>query len=130
MLKDRRFFITLQGRNSRWRILKEGFPQESVMAPIIFNVYTNYQLTREETQHFAYGDDLAVMAHGHNQEMVENKLEKMFETPRNHLKPNPSKTQVCAFNNCKKQANRNRSKMARRISQTLRHTDILIRDIR
>jgi len=99
MLKDRRFYVTLQGRNSRWRIQKEGLPQGSVMAPTLFNVYTNDQPIGEETQHFAYADDLAVMAQGDNFEMVENKLEEMLETlgqyyHRNHLKPNPSKTQV------------------------------------
>lgn len=81
------------------------------MASKLFNVYTIDQPIGEETEHFAYADDLAVMAKGDNFEMVEKKLEEMLETlgqyyHRNHLKPNPSKTQVCVFHLCNKQVNR------------------------
>lgn len=72
-----RFYVTLQGRNSRWRVQKEGLPQGSVMAPTLFNVYTNDQPIGEDSQHFVCANDLAVMAQGDNFEMVENKLEKI-----------------------------------------------------
>jgi len=59
----------------------------------------------------AYADDLAVMTQVEHFEMVNNKLVKMLGTlgqyyHRNQLKPNPSKTQICAFNLRNKQANR------------------------
>lgn len=86
------------------------------MAPTLFNVYTNDQPIGEQTQHFAYTDanvhiHLIVMAQCDNIEMVENKLEIMLKTleqyyHRNHLKSNPSKTQVYAFHLRDKQTNR------------------------
>lgn len=46
-------------KNSKLRIQNDGLPQK--MASIIFNIYTNDQLIRNETKHFIYTDDLAVL---------------------------------------------------------------------
>jgi len=49
------------------------------MTPTLFNVHINDQPIGEETQHFKYADDPAVMTQGDNFEMVEIKLEKCWK---------------------------------------------------
>jgi len=69
---------------------------------MLFNVYTNDQPICDRTKHFIYADDLALTAQGLKFEIVENALKKTLEELTryyytNRLKPNPTKTQVCAF---------------------------------
>ena len=39
MLENRLFFVELGGKKSRWRRLKNGLPQGSVLALLLFNIY-------------------------------------------------------------------------------------------
>ena len=42
-LSNSRFFVQLNDKKSRWRSQKNGFPRGSVLALLLFNIYTNDQ---------------------------------------------------------------------------------------
>jgi len=71
-----------------------------VLAPVLFNIYTNYQPLLPTCKHFLYADDLA--AQYDTFEKVESTLEVglacLGEYYRdNHLTPKPATTQIGAF---------------------------------
>lgn len=102
LLENRRFFVEFQGRRSRWRNQRNGLPQGSVLAPILFNIYTNDQPLPENTKSFIYADDLALTTQTDTFDEAEISLTAALEElgtyyEKNQLKPNPAKTQICAF---------------------------------
>ena len=81
---------------------KNGLPQGSVLALLLFNIYTNDQPLPEITQRFPYTDDLCITAQNKSFEMVEQHLRKALPIltlyyQNNRLKSNPAKTQSCLF---------------------------------
>ncbi|XP_050066097.1 uncharacterized protein LOC126555181 [Aphis gossypii] len=99
LLRNRRYCVELEGKVSKWRIQKNGLPQGSVLAPTLFNIYTNDQpiLTQAGVKHFIYADDTALAAQGDTFQDVESTLEESLRVlfdyyDENFLKPNPSKT--------------------------------------
>jgi len=70
--------VELQGKKSRWRTQKNGLVQGSILAPLLFNIYTNDKPTPLGTQRFIYAIDLALTSQNHS-----------FED--NWLKPKPNK---------------------------------------
>ena len=61
LVRNRRFtFTTGDSKQSRLRRLKNGVPQGSVLALLLFNIYT-YDLPSMISKTFAYADDLALL---------------------------------------------------------------------
>ena len=102
LLENRRFFVELDGRKSRWRNQKNGLPQGSVLAPTLFNIYTNDQPEFDDIRRFIYADDLCLATQSASFETIETRLTEALEGltdyyAKNSLNANPGKTQVCAF---------------------------------
>ena len=62
--------ITGNGQRSRLRRLENGVPQGSVLAPLLFNIYT-YDLPATISRKYAYADDLTIMHAGGDWQAVE-----------------------------------------------------------
>ena len=61
LVRNQRFILTTgDSKQSRLRRLKNGVPQGSVLAPLLFNIYT-YDLPSMISRKFAYADDLALL---------------------------------------------------------------------
>jgi len=61
MADNRSFTLTTgNGERSRLRRLKNGVPQGSVLAPLLFNIYIP-DLPSTASRKYAYADDLAIM---------------------------------------------------------------------
>jgi len=57
LLRNRMFRAHIGDKVSRWRTQKNGLPQESVLAPTLFNIYIN-NLPETTSQKFIYADDI------------------------------------------------------------------------
>jgi len=111
LLENRRFFVEMDGKRSRWRSQTNGLPQGSVLAPTLFNVYTNDLPQFNNIRRFIYADDLGLTTQHKSFEVIERRLTAALNSlsvyyKNNFLNANPSKTQVCAFHLNNHQAKR------------------------
>lgn len=88
LLRNRRFFVTLADKYSRWRISKNKLPQGNVLTPILYNLYTNdlYKSNDDKIKHFMYTEDAAIVVQDNNFEIIEEKLTKVTKTLENTSK--------------------------------------------
>ena len=111
LLESRRFLVVLNGKKSRWRRQRNGLPQGSELAPMLFNIYTNDHPVHADTRSFIYADDLCIASQGNDFNDIEASLTSALNTmttyyDSNQLRANPSKTQVCAFHLRNREAKR------------------------
>ena len=96
MLENRRFFVVLNGKKSRWRRQQNGLPHGSVLAPMLFNIYTNDQPIHTDTCSFIYADDLCIASQGNDFNNIEASLTSALSTmttyyDTNQLRANPQR---------------------------------------
>ena len=80
LVQNRSFILTTgDSKQSRLRRLKNGVPQGSVLAPLLFNIYT-YDLPFMISRKFAYADDLALLHSSGNWMDLEGTLSQNMST--------------------------------------------------
>ena len=85
MVNNRSFALTTgNGQRSRLRRLKNGAPQGSVLARLLFNIYTS-DLPATISRKYAYADDLAIMHADGDWLAVEGALSKDMATLGEYL---------------------------------------------
>jgi len=111
MVGNRSFPLTTRnGQTSRLRRLKNGLPQESVLAPLLFNTYIS-DLPTTIPRKYAYADDLAIMHFDGDWQAAEGALRKDMATLGEYLwsrklKLSTTKTISVVFHLNKKEAKR------------------------
>ena len=112
LVRNRSFTLTSTGdsKQSRLRRLKNGVPQGSVLAPLLFNIYT-YDLPSMISRKFAYADDLALLHSSGNWKDLEGTLSQDMSTLSAYLqtwrlKLSHTKTVTAAFHLNNREAKR------------------------
>ena len=102
LVRNRSFtFTTNDSKQSRLCHLKNGVPQGSVLAPLLFNIY-KYDLPSMISRKFAYADDLALLHSSGNWKDLKETLNRDRSTLSAYLqtwrlKLNHTKTVTAAF---------------------------------
>jgi len=111
IVSNRSFTLTTRnGKRSRLRRLKNGVPQGSVQAPLLFNIYIS-DLPTTVSRKYAYADDLAIMHADGDWQAVEGVLNKEMTTVGEYLqtwklKLSTTKTVSAVFHLNNKEAKR------------------------
>ena len=97
LVRNQRFTCTTgDSKQRRLRRLKNDVPQGSVMAPLLFNMYT-YDLPFMISRKFAYADDLALLHSSGNWKDLEGTLSQDMSTLSAYLQTWWLKTVTAAF---------------------------------
>ena len=111
LVQNRSFTLTTgDSKQSRLPRLKNGVPQGSVLAPLLFNIYT-YDLPSMISRKFAYADDLALLHSSGNWKDLEGTLSQDMSTLSAYLqtwrlKLSHTKTVTAAFHLNNREAKR------------------------
>ena len=111
LVRNRSFTLTTgDSKQSRLHCLKNGVPQGSVLAPLLFNIYT-YNLPYMISRKFAYADDLALLHSSGNSKDLEVTLSQDMSTLSAYLqtwtlKLSHTKTVTAAFHLNNREAKR------------------------
>ena len=111
LVQNRSFTLTTgDSKQSRLRRLKNGVPQGSVLASLLFNIYT-YDLPSMIFKTFAYADDLALLHSFGNWKDLEGTLSQDMSTlsaylQTGRLKLSHTKTVTIAFHLNNREAKR------------------------
>ena len=111
LIRNRSFTLTTGDSKQSWlRRLKNGVPQGSVLAPLLFNIYT-YDLPSMISRKFAYADDLALLHSSGNWKDLEGTLSQDMSTLSAYLqtwrlKLSHTKTVTAAFHLNNREAKR------------------------
>ena len=111
MMNNRSFTLhTSDGQRSRLRRLKNGVPQGSVLAPMLFNIYM-YDIPGTLSKKYGYADDLAILTSDKSWEKIESGLTADMDTLSTYLKNwrlklSVAKTLSCAFHLNNREASR------------------------
>ena len=73
LLRGRQFRVHMGSHESSWRHQINGLPQGSVLAPTLFNLYTN-DLPKTESRKFIYADDICCATQASSFEVLETTL--------------------------------------------------------
>ena len=65
MIASRSFIMHVGADRSKQRLLKNGVPQGSVLAPLLFNLYTS-DLPKTQSKKYIYADDISLYDIGEN----------------------------------------------------------------
>ena len=101
LIRNRTFVLSLGDKSSKRRKLRNGLPQGSVLAPVLFNIYTA-DLPNTESQKFTYADDISLAIQANSHEQVSDTLTKDLKElaeyfKKWHLKLSEQKTVTSAI---------------------------------
>ncbi len=101
----------MNGRKSRRRNHSNVLLKGWVLAPLLFNIYTNNLPQLQDIRRFIHADDLCIITQSSSFKTIEEKLTRALSSlsvyyNKWHIKVNPTKTQVFSFHLNNQQANR------------------------
>ena len=102
LVRIRSFTLSIvDSKRSRLRRLKNGVPQGSVLAPLLFNIYV-YDLPSTVSRRYAYADDLALLYSSDDWKDLERVLSQDMTTISTYLQTwrlqlSHTKTMTTAF---------------------------------
>lgn len=80
-LRGRSFHVAMHGDRSTSRPIAAGVPQGSILAPFLYNIYTNDIPVNTDTSDLAlYADDAAILVQSESIEMIETNLQVTLDT--------------------------------------------------